>query len=524
MYGSAELGVVVSERTQVLISGGGVAGLTAGLLLHRHGVRAVLVEKHASTSPQPKARRFNHRSNEVFRALGLRDAVAEASAPLASFAGMLSGPTLAEAKWPEITPAMRAGIAQYGRMNDHSPAPSVLCPQDVLEPVLRRAAEDRGVSVRFSTELVSFTQSSSGVTAALRSAGGEGSEVAADYLIAADGARSPVREALGIPRSGYGHLANNLDIAFRADLTELVRDKKFNLCQIENPAASGAFVSVNGTDRWLFSTSDFPGSQTLGDDGWRDLLRAMVGVPDLDVEVLSLMPWESGMYVADRYAEGRVFLAGDAAHAMPPMAAAGANTAIGDVHNLAWKLGAVLAGSASPALLDTYHAERHPLGYATAEFSSRVSGHLGTMIASVTSGEVPVDPVTALFGAQYDEGAFVPDTRGPAPFDRYAPGGRPGTRVPHAWVSPGVSTVDLAGPDFALLTPPGETHWTATARHLGLRTVSVPAPAWLDSVALSPDGALLLRPDAVVAWHSASAIPLDDACARILGQPAAVGG
>ncbi|MEU4674964.1 FAD-dependent monooxygenase [Amycolatopsis sp. NPDC023774] len=371
---------------------------------------------------------------------------------------------------------------------------------------------------------MSFTQSSSGVTAALRSPGGEVSEVAADYLIAADGARSPVREALGIPRSGYGHLADNLDIAFRADLTELVRDKKFNLCQIENPAVSGAFVSVNGTDRWLFSTSDFPGSATLGDDGWRDLLRTVVGVPDLEVEVLSLMPWESGMYVADRYAEGRVFLAGGAAHAMPPMAAAAANTAIGDVHNLAWKLAAVLAGSASPALLDTYHAERHPVGYATAEFSSRVSGHLGTMIASVTSGEVPVDPVTAVFGVQYDEGAFVPDSRGPAPSDHYAPGGRPGTRVPHAWVSPGLSTVDLAGPGFALLTSPGETRWTATARHLGLRTVAVPDPTWLDSVALSPDGALLLRPDAVVAWHSLSTVPLADACARILGQPAAVGG
>ncbi|MEV6897782.1 FAD-dependent monooxygenase [Amycolatopsis sp. NPDC051372] len=361
-----------------------------------------------------------------------------------------------------------------------------------------------------------------------RNDGGSGSarrgRVRRRHLIAADGARSPIREALGIPRSGYGHLADNLDIAFRADLTELVRDKKFNLCQIENPAASGAFVSVNGTDRWLFSTSDFPGSGTLGDDGWRDLLRAAVGVPDLDVEVLSLMPWESGMYVADRYAEGRVFLAGDAAHAMPPMAAAGANTAIGDVHNLTWKLAAVLAGSASPAQLDTYHAERHPLGYATAEFSSRVSGHLGTMIASVTSGEVPADPVTALFGAQYDEGAFVPDNRGSAPVDHYAPGGRPGTRVPHAWVSPGVSTVDLAGPDFALLTAPGDTHWTATARHLGLRTVSVPDPAWLDSVALTPDGALLLRPDAVVAWHSSCTTPLDDACARILGQPAAVGG
>lgn len=286
--------------------------------------------------------------------------------------------------------------------------------------------------------------------------------------------------------------------------------------------ASGAFVSVNGTDRWLFSTSDFPSSTTLDDEAWRTLLRTVIGVADLDVEVLSLMPWESGMYVADQYAAGRAFLAGDAAHAMPPLAAAGANTAIGDVHNLAWKLAAVLDGSATPALLDTYHAERHPVGYATAEFSSRISGHLGTMLASVTTDEAPVDPITALFGLQYDTGAFLPDGRGPAPTDHYAPAGRPGTRVPHAWLSPELSTVDLADRGLTLLTPPGETHWTGQARALGLRTVEVSDPTWLAAAALPPQAALLLRPDAVVAWHSSSGIPLPDACGRVLGHPATV--
>ncbi|SEP54393.1 FAD-dependent monooxygenase [Amycolatopsis saalfeldensis] len=512
----------MTERVPVLIAGGGVAGLTAALLLQQQGVATVLVEKHASTSPQPKARRFNQRSNEVFRALGLDDAVAEASAPLASFNGMLTGTTLADAQWPEVTEAMRAGFAKHATMSDHSPAPSVLCPQDVLEPVLRNAAEARGVSVRFATELVSFTQDETGVTAELRPAGREPYRLEAEYLIAADGSRSPIREALGIPRSGYGRLADNLDIAFRADLTELVRDKRFNLCTIENPAASGAFASINGTDRWLFSTSDFPGSATLDDRGWRELLRTVVGVPDLDVEVLGRMPWESGMHVADRFAEGRVFLAGDAAHAMPPMAAAGANTAIADAHNLAWKLAAVLRGTASAALLDTYHLERYPIAYATAEFSSLVSGHLGTMVKSVTSGEGPrFDPSAAMFGVQYDEGAFVPDGRGPAPVDHYGPAGRPGTRVPHAWLdgagAPGVSTVDLAGPGFVLLTGPDDRRWAEDAEALGLRLVRIGDPLWLAEVELGDDGALLLRPDAVVAWHSSSGLGLRDALARVLG-------
>lgn len=194
----------MTERVPVLITGGGVAGLTAALLLQQQGVAAVLVEKHARTSPQPKARRFNQRSNEVFRSLSLGDAVAEASAPLASFNGMLAGTTLADAQWPEITEAMRASFAKHATMGERSPAPSVLCPQNVLEPVLRDAAEARGVSVRFATELVSFTQDDTGVTAELRPADREPYRLEAEYLIAADGSRSPIREALGIRAAATG--------------------------------------------------------------------------------------------------------------------------------------------------------------------------------------------------------------------------------------------------------------------------------------------------------------------------------
>jgi putative polyketide hydroxylase len=256
----------------------------------------------------------------VYRSLGLTDRIREAAEALATFGGMLTGSTLTTADWAEIPKGAMPGVLDMDR---NSPVTSVLCPQDVLEPVLADAARERGVDLRFGTEVLDLHQDEDGVTVTLSDrAGGQPSTLRADYVIAADGSRSGIRERLGIPRSGIGHLADNLDVYFAADLGELVENRRFNLCSIENPAASGAFVSVNGTDRWLFSTSneeldgvrpaDYPTER------WIEVLRTVIGLPDVDIRIISSMAWESGMYVADRFAEGRVFLAGDAAHVMPP--------------------------------------------------------------------------------------------------------------------------------------------------------------------------------------------------------------
>src|SRR6266496_794471 len=152
----------MTTHVPVLICGGGRRIIKKEMLLRRDGVFPVLVEKHAGSARQPKARRFNPRSTEIFRLLGLANEVAEASAPLASFSEVLSGPTLAEARPPELNGTMRELREQMARMSELSPGPNVLCPQSVLEPLLRRAAEERGVSVRLGTELVSFTQDDSG--------------------------------------------------------------------------------------------------------------------------------------------------------------------------------------------------------------------------------------------------------------------------------------------------------------------------------------------------------------------------
>jgi putative polyketide hydroxylase len=200
------------------------------------------------------------------------------------------------------------------------------------------------------------------------------------------------------------------------------------------------------------------------------------------------------MLVADRYSAGRVYLAGDAAHVMPPFAASGANTGVADVHNLGWKLAAVLGGAAAPALLDSYDAERRPAGWFTAEQSSLRSGDLGA----------PPDPALAhpyvLVGGgfQYPSGALAggPDQGGEIePVTEYAPTGRVGTRVPHRWLDGGRtrSTVDLAGPGWALLVAGDPARWEPAG-----------VPVHRVEADFLPDGtALLLRPDQVVAWRGA---------------------
>ncbi len=244
------------HETSVLIVGGGLTGLSAALFLRHHGVDSVLIERHRGTSPQPKARRINLRTMETYRQIGIDDTVSEAAAALAGFQGMSAGPTLAQSR--PLPWNFPGGMPDWDAI---SPSLSCLCAQDLLEPVLRELAAGRGCDLRFGAEVTDVAADEGGVTATVRAAGGQLSRIRAAYLIAADGARSPVRERLGIGRGGRGTLGRFVNVYFRADLAGLIKGREFNLCQIENPGppgAPGAIASINGTDRWIFSTTVQP--------------------------------------------------------------------------------------------------------------------------------------------------------------------------------------------------------------------------------------------------------------------------
>ncbi|SDT61126.1 FAD-dependent monooxygenase [Bradyrhizobium canariense] len=520
--------------TPVLISGGGPVGLTASLLLSQHGVRSLLVERHPGTAVTPKARGINARTMEIFRQYGIdaaiRDAgLAEGGTGLIVWVETLAGKEI-ERRVPGRTTAKNLAV---------TPVKNCLCAQDDLEPVIRRFAESAGPgTLRFNTEMTSFSQRPDAVTGLLtdRTTGAE-TPFTARYLIAAEGAQSRVRRALSVKMIGEEEVYDSVNILFHADLTQWVEHRPAALYFVEQPDLRGTFLTINGRDRWGFLI------HSPKQYGWRpqdftpefctELIRKAAGVQDLAVSVLRVNPWQASAIVADRYRVGNVFLAGDAAHEMPPTGGFGLNTGVQDVHNLTWKIAAVLQGQADESLLDSYHAERQPFGQIVTQNSLTNAMSMGR--AARQSNVLPrrefLNEQGLIFGACYQSTAVVPDDTPPAavddPVTEYVPSARPGSRAPHVWLRRGseqISTIDLFGSHFVLLAGRDGDAWCQAAREIGASRPSLVAYAighdeslidadgnWHSAYGVDTDGVVLVRPDGYVAWRSRTSAsnPLD---------------
>lgn len=502
----------------VLIVGGGPVGLSASLLLSRHGVRSLLVERHPGTSIHPKARGLNVRTLELFRVWGIEPAVRAAALELEPARDVVWAETLLGSE------TRRAPYGGAGQLKADSPTTDVGCAQDKLEPVLLEAAASYGVGeLSFGQELVAIEQDDQRVTATIVGReSGEKRLVRATWLIAADGAQSAIRSMLGIGMRGSRDLFHRIGIYFRADLRQVGQVRPALIYFLSPPEGAGAMAAVNLADLWLYMAPFHPdqGEQVKDFDQTRciQLVRSAVGDPNLGVEVLSALPWAASAAIAEHFRKGRVFLAGDAAHLIPPTGGQAMNVGIQDVHNLAWKLAGNVAGWAGPRLLDTYELERRPFAVAVMDDASRNVGGFGQRPEQFSNrGRV--------LGVSYDSPAVVPDgTDLPAvanPHIDYVPTARPGSRAPHMWLrnrGERISTLDLYDTGFVLLTGlRGQTWRVASQRaaeQLGvpLRCYSIGAEgdlvdesgAWLDLYGVDVDGAVLVRPDGHVAWRATS--------------------
>jgi len=508
---------MAQEEIPVLIVGGSLVGLSSAMLLGHHGVPSLSVERHAGTAIHPRAGHFQLRTTEMLRQVGLEDEVRAVS--LLTYhptGGINAVESLAGREIATYVKELNEGVEGF------SPTVRVFINQDVLEPIIRRRALELGATVRNRTETVDLDQDDSGVTATLRDLdSGAESTVRARYVIAADGNRSPMRARLGIGMEGYGELSRSITIYFRADCSQLLEGRNQGVIYVHNPALRGffrldrsggtGFLVINTVGEDVTRPEAVNVSDGLTDERARELLRAAIGTDEVPIEVLDVAHWRAESNVATTMTVGRVFLAGDAAHVVPPNGGYGGNAGVQDALNLAWKLAAVIKGEAGEALLDTYDAERRPLARLTVEqaytrYATRVVPERG-----MDDVEPFVDDLTMELGLVMRSSAVIPDSDGEDDGALHVhptlARGRPGTRAPHVPLGENRSTLDLFGRRFALLRAPRSPDSQVPD---GVDDHVIDADGFADAYGISAEGATLVRPDGVVGWRSRGAYTGDE--------------
>jgi len=551
-----------SVSYDVLVVGGGPCGLAAAIALGRCGVRVLLVEKHPSTSFHPRGHVVSARTMEILRTWGLEDAIRARGIPHDRNQGVVFVRSVVGEVIGEIrTYADRQRNRQF---ETYGPSAKTSCPQDVLEPVLRRAAESQAsVDVRFGTVLQDLRQDAQGVSATIAARDGAMRAVHARYAIAADGARGNVREQLGIALNGDSALGNQIGVYFEADLWPWVAERPHLLWWIYNQATVGVMIALDGRKRWTYNFGYDPARNTPEDftpERCADIVRSAIGIEDLPLRVKDVRVWRMQARVAEKLRVGSIFLAGDAAHPLPPTGGQGMNTAIGDVHNLCWKLALVLNKVADDSLLDSYEVERLPvirfnvaqsvrnarcmeaagLGGIMKTHEDFCESDIARMRDAIPGQREHFEYYGQTFGYAYrsalifDEGTSAE----PENINTYEASAAPGGRAPHCWLTlpeggPTISTIDLFKDlRFTLLAGRNGQPWadafTKAASSAGLRsqTFVVGASgdlrdhmgAFHDLYEISPRGAVLVRPDGHVAWRSRDAAPdADEAMSRVIG-------
>lgn len=510
----------------VAIVGGSLVGLSAGLLLARQGVRPLVIERHSGTAIHPRAAHATQRTMEIFRSADLETGIRERSAEqFVQDGGVVEVETLVGGATRQFIADLNAGI------RDVSPCERVFLSQNSLEPLIMERARQLGAEMRFSTDVISIEEDSAGVTTLLRDRKRAAtSTVRSSYLIAADGAHSTVRQQLGIAMQGQPPFSRSITIYFRADLRTLLAGRQWAVVYVNNPRLRGffrfekpfdsAFLAVNTEGDKAHPVTDV--SSALTPQRAHDFVACALGSADIPVTIDSIMHWEAAAQVAERLRTGRVFIAGDAAHVMPPTGGFGGNTGVQDAHNLAWKLARVLKGEAPRALLDTYEAERRPVAKLSVEqartrYVLRTDPSLGPERCEPLVSDLNIE-----LGYVYRSPAIAQDDPddGAVHMSPRESRARPGTRAPHCWLErqgQRLSSLDLYGRGFVLLAGPKAEEWCRCARiassddgigldisRPGADGLEDPAGTMCDTHMIEPDGCVLVRPDGFVAWRARS--------------------
>jgi 2-polyprenyl-6-methoxyphenol hydroxylase-like FAD-dependent oxidoreductase len=529
------------QEVPVLVIGGSLVGLSTSMFLGLHGIPCLSVEKHRGTAIHPRAGYFQLRTLELMRIGGIEEEViAAAHALYDPNGGFIAVETLAGRELSSYMPDINQGV------EDVSPARRLFMPQQVLEPLIKHRAIELGSRFAYSTELVSFIQDATGVTALVRHVDTKREcRIRARYLVACDGNRSPVRESLGIRMPGHPVMSNSITIYFRADCSRALRGRNLGVIYVNNSRIRGFFrLEKTGLGGFLvvFTVGDIHdaaarnAASDMSFTTAAQLVRDAVGEPDLAVQVEDVASWVAVSRAAERYQQDRVFIAGDAAHHMPPTGGFNGNTGIQDAHNIAWKLACVIRGEAGSALLDSYDQERRPVGVLAMEqayqrYVTRSDPDLGMAGVQKQVPDMHVEYNRYRSSAVVHDGEYRDD--GAADIDPRRSYAQPGTRAPHVELRNNgrlISSLDLYGRSFVLIAGPDGAGWTAAAARvateLGLvisahfvgrpnatgalldlpphrRTAgTLFSRAFPEAHGIGASGAVLVRPDGYVGWRS----------------------
>jgi 2-polyprenyl-6-methoxyphenol hydroxylase-like FAD-dependent oxidoreductase len=517
--------------TQVLVVGGGPVGLALAIDLGRRGVRCNLIEQKEAPQFLPKMERCNARTMEIFRRMGIADKVRaaglRADIPMDVFIILsLAEPPLLHQPYPSVNQAR----AEIRACSDGSMPlePYQLISQYTLEPLLKSIVERLpSVTVSYGCQLESFTQDKSGVAARVKHANGAIGAIGASYMVGCDGGASTVRKQLGIRLRGEYNLLELRQALYRCD-------ELFERLPIGNGPGKGRHYHVADGNNTFLITQDSTRHFTLHavvekDDDMKAMFERTVAIP-VKYEMLTCAPWRQNLVLADRYRDGRVFLAGDAVHLVIPTGGLGMNSGVGDAIDLSWKLAATLQGWGGPALLESYESERRQVGernvgasrYASlgrrkwrAQYRSNIRENTPEGAATrenlvrVARAEQPKsnEMIGAELGYRYVDSPIVCNIPGGPEhrFRVYEPSTWPGARLPHVWLADGTPMQDRIPYEGYTLLRLGRANADTSALEESLRAFGAPV-AVLDV----PDDAprqvyghdlLLLRPDLHVVWR-----------------------